>query len=108
MKKVKFSRRLLLVALLSLSISLPSCMTTRTNVGAYKEKTGDVYTYARGKQVWLFWGIVPLRRTHVSTPVSKDCQVVTKFSLGDFLISGLTGGLVMTESIKVLAKKEKE
>jgi hypothetical protein len=44
-------------------------------------------------------------KTSVSTPVDGNCQVITRFSFVDFLISGLTGGIVRTETIKVKAKK---
>jgi hypothetical protein len=98
----------LLTALIVLSISITSftsCMTTKTNVGTYKEEPGLQYTYAKGKQVWLFWGIVPLGRTNVNTPGDGDCQVVTRLNIIDFLVSGLTAGIVTTQTIKVNAKK---
>jgi len=44
-------------------------------------------------------------RTSVNTPSNGNCQVVTKFNFGDVLISGLTGGIVTTYTIKVKAKK---
>jgi hypothetical protein len=80
-------------------------MTTKTNVGAFRESTGTEYTYAKGKQIWILWGLFPLGRTSVSTPTNGSCQVVTRFNIGDFLISGLTGGIVTTQTIKVNAKK---
>ncbi len=90
---------------ITISTSLTSCMTTKTNVGAYREKQGNEYTYAKGKQIWLFWGLMPLGRASVNTPGDGDCQVITRFNIGDFLISGLTGGIVTTQTIKVKAKK---
>jgi hypothetical protein len=104
MKKIK---SLMIVGILAITIStsLTSCMTTKTNVGAYREKQGNEYTYAKGKQIWLFWGLMPLGRASVNTPGDGDCQVITRFNIGDFLISGLTGGIVTTQTIKVKAKK---
>ena len=104
MKKIK---SLTIVGLLAImvSTSLTSCITTKTDVGAYREKQGNEYTYAKGKQIWLFWGIMPLGRASVNTPGDGDCQVITRFNVGDFLISGLTGGIVTTQTIKVKAKK---
>lgn len=90
---------------ITISTSLTSCMTTKTNVGAYREKQGNEYTYAKGKQIWLFWGLLPLGRTSVNTPGDGDCQVITRLNIGDFLISGLTGGILTTQTIKVKAKK---
>lgn len=88
------------------SILLSSCMMTKTSVGAYKESTGKEYTYDKGKQMWLFWGLVPIGRTDVSTPTNGECEVITKFKFTDVLISGLTGGIVTSYSIKVKAKKQ--
>ncbi len=105
MKKIK---SLTLIALLAFAVltSLTSCMTTKTNVGAYRETQGSEYIYGKGKQIWLFWGILPLGRTSVNTPGDGNCQVITKFNFVDFLISGLTGGIVTTYTIKVKAKKK--
>ena len=105
MKKIK---SLMLIALLAFTVStsLTSCMTTKTNVGAYRETQGNEYTYGKGKQIWLFWGLLPLGRTSVNTPGDGNCQVITRFNLGDALISGLTGGIVTTYTIKVKAKKK--
>lgn len=80
-------------------------MTTKTSVGEFKEQTGEEYTYAKGKQIWLFWGIVPLGRTNVNTPGDGNCEVITRFNVGDALISTLTLGIVTSYSIKVKAKK---
>lgn len=90
---------------LSLSLFLGSCMTTKTSVGTYRETQGEVYTYDKGKQMWLFWGTIPIGRTNVSTPTNGSCEVITKFRLTDALISTLTVGIVTSYSIKVKAKK---
>jgi hypothetical protein len=60
---------------------------------------------AKGKQIWLFWGLLPLGRVSVSTPSDGSCQVITRFNFIDFLVSGITGGIVITETIKIKAKK---
>lgn len=105
MKKIKL---LLLVGLIAISVSstLTSCMTTKTSVGAFRETQGNEYTYAKGKQIWLFWGLLPIGRTSVNTPGDGNCQVITRFNIGDILISGLTGGIVTTQTIKVKAKRK--
>jgi len=87
-------------------IGVSSCMMTKTSVGAFKESAGKEYTYDKGKQMWLFWGVLPIGRTDVSTPVNGSCEVITKFRFTDLLISGLTGGIVTSYSIKVKAKKQ--
>lgn len=85
---------------------MSSCMTTRTPVGEFPAQTGNTYTYAKGKQIWLFWGIMPIGRTNVNTPQDGNCEVVTQFRFVDFLISGLTGGIVSSYSIQVNAKQK--
>lgn len=84
-----------------------SCMTTKTSVGEYKQQDGDVYTYAKAKQIWLFWGIVPIGRTDVATPTDGNCEIVTRKNVADVIITVLTVGIVTTHTIKVHAKKIK-
>ena len=88
------------------AVFLSSCMTTKTAVGSYKESTGDTYTYAKTKQIWLFWGLVPLGRASVATPSDGSCQIITKFKFIDILIMDLTGGIIITQTIKVKAKRQ--
>ena len=82
-----------------------SCMTTKTSVGGFQQKQGTEYVYGKGKQIWLFWGILPVGRTNVSTPPDGSCEVITRFNASDFIISGLTGGIITTQTIKVKAKR---
>jgi len=106
MKKLKSLATPILFAVV-LAVSLSSCMTTKTNVGAYRDTQGKETTYAKGKQLWLFWGLVPLGQTSVNTPADGNCQVVTRLNFGDFLISGLTGGIIESYTIKVKTKNKK-
>jgi hypothetical protein len=80
-------------------------MVTKTSVGQFTETRGNEYTYAKGKQLWLCWGLIPLGRTNVNTPNDGNCQVVNKYNFGDFLISGITGRILTSYSIEVKAKK---
>lgn len=102
MKKIS----ILLFGLCALILS--SCMTTRTDVGNYRnlsQNKSQVYTYARGKQLYLFWGLVPLGRTKVNTPPSGNCQIRTSYNFWDALLSSITGGLFEMQTIKVKAIK---
>lgn len=89
-------------------LSLQSCMTTKTSVGTYREEQGEVYTFDKGKQMWLFWGIIPIGRTNVATPTDGSCEVITKFRVVDALITGLTVGVVSSYSIKVKDKRKQQ
>ena len=102
--KIRQFLALLILAVFVLG-TFSSCLTTKTSVGAFKEIQAPEYTYAKGKQFWLFWGLVPLGRTSVNTPGDGNCEVITKFKFLDVLVSGLTGGIVTSYSIKVKAKK---
>lgn len=85
--------------------SLNSCMTTKTNVGEFREIQGSEYTYAKAKQFWLFWGLIPIGRTNVNTPGHGNCQVITRFNIFDLLINSLTGGLIISKTIKIKVKR---
>ena len=89
------------------TILIESCMMTKTSIGAYKEAPGKEYTYDKGKQIWLFWGLIPIGRTDLTTPSNGECVVISKFRFTDFLVTGITGGIVTSFSIKVKAKKQK-
>lgn len=105
MKAIRTLTMYLFIATI-LTSSISSCMTTKTSVGAFKETEGKEYTYGKGKQLWIFWGLVPLGRTNVNTPGDGNCEIVTKFNFGDVLISSLTLGIVTSYTIKVKAKKK--
>lgn len=104
-RNIKIKRMKKVIYTIAVTALLTSCMTTRTPVGNYVETEGKEYTYAKGKQFWILWGIFPIGRTQVNTPSDGNCQVVTKRNFSDFLISGLTGGIVSSYSIKVEVKK---
>lgn len=53
-------RKIIFLLLLILAL-LPSCITTRTSVGQYREIEGDEYFYSRAKQCYLFWRLIPYR-----------------------------------------------
>jgi len=103
--KILKNKKYLAVVGLLITFFLSSCMTTKTTVGTFKETQGDEYTYAKSKQLWLFWGIVPVGRTNVNTPSDGSCEVVTRFNFSDALISVLTGGIVTSYTVKVKAKR---
>ncbi len=83
---------------------LSACMTTRTNVGSYKESLGTVYTYSKCKQLYVF-GAIRIGHTDANTPASGSCQVKTSINAGDALISLFTCGIIRSQTVKVLAKK---
>jgi hypothetical protein len=87
------------------ALALSSCMTTKTSVGAYKEQVGKEQTYAKSKQLWLFWGFVPVGRTNVPTPADGSCEVITRYNASDVIIYALTGGIITSYTIKIKVKR---
>ncbi len=96
----------LFVLVILFSVLMSSCMTTKTSVGKYMEMEGVNHKYSKGKQIWLFWGILPLGRTNVNTPGDGNCMVITRYNLVDLIIGGVTGGIITTQTIKVKIKKK--
>lgn len=93
-----------LIIMILVASMLSSCMTTKTNVNRYKETAGQEYKYSKGKQLYLFWGLVPLGRTSVATPVGDPCQVRTSYRFSDLLLTSVTCGVISMQTIKVMAK----
>lgn len=86
---------------------MTSCYTTWTNVGNYRslEKQGlDEYRYEKDKQFYLFEGLIPLGHSHANTP-NEPCEIKSKFNFGDFIITGITGGIISSRTVYVYALK---
>lgn len=104
MKKNLFFALIMICALL-----LPSCYATRTYVGTYREdlkveKAGK-YKFAKAKQAYLFWGLIPLGRTTVDTPDHGSCEIKTRWGFGDAFLTLITGGIFSMQTIKVSAPR---
>lgn len=98
MKKSSF------VLMLLMAFCFTSCMTTKTTVGNFSSAPGQEYVYDKGKQCYLFWGLLPLGRKHVSTPPDGNCEVRTRLNFWDGLVSLVTAGIFDMQSIRVYAK----
>jgi hypothetical protein len=82
-------------------ISLSSCLTTKTSIGAFENSKTTEYTYSQSGQVWIFWGLVPVGRTQVKLP--KDCnyQIIERYNAGNIFGMVLTLGFIHSRSIIV-------
>lgn len=101
MKKIKF-----LVCLAIASVCLSSCMVTKTAVGNYKEGKGQAYSYSKDRQGYLFWGLLPVGKCNVTTPTDQDCEVRTRTTFVDGLVSTITGGIYSMQTVQVMVKKD--
>lgn len=97
-------KKILLIATISTSLLFSSCMTTQTVVGEYRAQTGRIQTYDKAKQVWFFYGLIPLGTAQADTPQDGNCKITTTLTFGDLLISAITAGLINTYTIKVETK----
>ena len=104
MKSTLLKFKMLFVALIFTGF-FSSCMVTQTNVGKYTESKGTEYTYSKAKQMWIFWGLVPIGRTHTETPADGNCQVVTQMNALDGILTYITAGFFGMQTIKVKAKR---
>ena len=93
-----------IIIMILIACTLTSCMTTRTSINKYKETPGQTYKYSKGKQMYLFWGLIPIGRTSVATPVNEPCQVRTSYRFIDVMLTSITGGVFSMQTIKVMAK----
>lgn len=102
-------KNLTLLLMATVVLLLPSCYATRTRVGGYreeiKEEKASTYTYAKGKQAYMFWGLLPLGRTSVATPNDGVCEIKTRHGFLDAVVSLITGGIFSMQTIKVKATK---
>ena len=87
---------------------MQSCMTTRTPVANYQMQEGEKVCYSKGRQCYLFWGLIPLGRTKVATPPDGVCEVRTSYGFWDAFLSVITGGIFEMQRIKVYVKKPVE
>ena len=90
---------------LSMLLFLPSCMITQTSVKNFDELSGQNYYYAKGKQNYLFWGLMPLEKPNITTPQDEPCQVRTQQTFVDGLVSTITAGIFSMQSVQIVAKR---
>ena len=98
-------KKISILLVLSMLVCLPSCMVTKTSTKNYEEVSGQEYYYAKGKQCYLFWGLLPVGKTGVTAPEENPCQVRTRFGFADWLASCLTGGIFCMQEVRVVEKR---
>lgn len=84
-----------------------SCMVTRTTIGDGPVVTnGPAVVYSKAKQFYLFWGLFPLGHSQPAIPDNHNLQVKTSLNLTDALVSGLTVGIITSQTIKIVVKRQ--
>ena len=102
MKKNRF----FLVVMVALScLMMQSCWVTKTPVNDYYLQDGISKRYSKTKQFWFLEGFIPIGRSHVNLPPEGvPFMIEEKFTFGDVLLSGLTGGIITMRTIKCYVK----
>ena len=71
------------------------------------ETSGPTINQDKRKCVHLFWGVIPIGRKQ-TFPASSDAKgyvIITRHNTLDYIVTGLTGGLIMMKTVKFEAKK---
>lgn len=94
--------------LLAVSFLLSSCYTAHFTVGdgPVKDK-GAQTTYDKGKQMWLFWGLININEGQTATPSNGNYMIKTKTTFVDAVITVITGGIFTMKTVKTKVKKDK-
>lgn len=89
-----------IVAVLLCVTFLMGCVTNTHTIGNGPD-SGFVETK---RQYYVLGGLFPLGTTDSRTMAGNDpnYRIETEFTLMDFIISGLTGGIVMSRTIRVI------
>lgn len=98
--------RKLIVILMCMAMLVSSCTVTRTNIGTMDPKA-EKEVFAQTKQMYLFWGLVPLGNSQVKLPDHNNVQIKTAHNGVDLIATSVTGGIFSMVTIKCLVKKKK-
>jgi len=100
-------RKTILSAILSILIlSLDSCYITRTTIGdGPMGKDGPATHYSHAKQMYVLWGLLPLKHTQPVVPQGCGYQVKSSFNFVDVVVSGLTLGIFGMRTVKIMVHK---
>ena len=92
--------------LCGLVLSLNSCYINRTTVGdGPVGKDTPATHYSHAKQMYVLWGLLPLKHTQPAAPIGCGYQVKTSFNFVDALVSGLTAGIFSMRTVKIMVNK---
>ena len=87
------------------TIVLSSCSVQRYTVGNGPIGPQQVErVYARGRNFYLFAGLIPLNRATPVVPSDGNYQIKSSFNVVDWLITGITGGLITSRQTKILIR----
>jgi hypothetical protein len=85
-------------------ILITSCGATKVQVGNYNNIDCKTTLYKKSKDIYLFWDIVPIKRTEKKIKV-KDYEKVVRRDFFDNVIFYGTAGIFSFYSVKINTKK---
>ncbi|MEO0083490.1 MAG: hypothetical protein ABIK33_03795 [candidate division WOR-3 bacterium] len=104
-----YKKRLISVVLL-LSLLFITCYTVKVvappgkNVQLLSESETTTFKTTK-RAIYLIGGLIPIANTQTDETIAKyelqNVRVKTEFDIIDWLISGITGGLVVTKSVTI-------
>lgn len=104
------SKKTIISVMLLVCLFFTSCMTVKIvappgkNVQLISESENTTFKTTT-RAIYLIGGLIPISNTSTDATISKynleNVRVTTEFDIIDWLISGITGGLVVTKSVIV-------
>lgn len=93
--------KFILLSIISILL-FSSCGTQKFYVG---DTSGTETQSQKSKYVKLFWIVKIGKKQQFSVANADGYEIITKYSLGDIIVSGLTGSIVNMKTVKFKAYK---
>lgn len=100
-------RQVNLLIILSIIILTSACAVKRVQVGNYDKKEGKAIVIAEGKDFYLFWDQIPLKRIEKKIDV-KDYEKVSRRRFFDVITYYGTLGIFSFHTVKIYAEKAED
>jgi hypothetical protein len=97
-------RQVSLLILLSIIILTSACAVKRVQVGNYDKKEGKATVIAKGKDFYLFWDQIPLKRVEKKIDVN-DYEKVSRRKFFDVITFYGTLGIFSFYTVEIYAEK---
>lgn len=98
MKTKIFLLSLLLLSMLTFS----SCGTQKFFIG---DTSGKEIQSQKSKQIKIFWIINIGKKQYFSAANADGYEIITRYNIGDAIVSGLTGSIINMKTVKFKAYK---
>jgi hypothetical protein len=99
---------ILLSLTLTISLGLSSCYVSRVDVGSngnnFTAKDKATVIYSKTKNVYLFWGLLPISTQQPPLPIDCNYTIETSTDFFDGLLYVITDGIFGMRTIKIKVK----